>query len=465
MARYHYWQFIINQEGQPINNAEVSLYLAGTDTPAYVYSSEFGGNAINTTPQAMTNRAGYFEFWLGDDQESDGYPIGQKFKLQWEREGVASGSIDWLDIFPGFQPVDETSPDSNLKNRLISDELGHRWNSHAIHSVTNQGFPIHGLERVDPEKDDNLYNKVVNNVLIKELMEHKEDAIDHSDLIVDVEGILSGGGVLTGPITISLLNENITHNEVSGLQGGSITQRYHLNQSQHINLTNNTPSFNNVILTGEALLPDHAIKKDYVDNIAQGIYWQNSVIEFWDVEDLGFPDNPFDSDGIVDLEDGDRYISMGTLTDGPNSWQENYIYEWSVVQGWIEITPEKGYTLLVEEENRHYHYDGTEWIKFWAGFAWYLVTSSSVVSNRCGYLVDCRDGEVTLLFPENPSLGYRIDVLDFTNSSAINNIILDGNGDLIEGQPTFDIDVNGAGVQLVYTTPEFGWKVINEVYT
>jgi len=71
-------------------------------------------------------------------------------------------------------------------------------------------------------------------------------------------------------------------------------------------------------------------------------------------------------------------------------------------------------------------------------------------------LVDCSETSITLFFPSAPSLGYRIDVLDFTANSQINNIILDGNGKLIEGQLTLNVDVNGAGLQMVYTTDEYG---------
>lgn len=62
MARYHYWQFLVNQEGQPINAADINVYLAGTTTPANVYTSETGTAYTNTLPQASTNELGYFEF-------------------------------------------------------------------------------------------------------------------------------------------------------------------------------------------------------------------------------------------------------------------------------------------------------------------------------------------------------------------------------------------------------------------
>ena len=50
MSRFHYWQFLINKEGQPIPDANITVNLAGTDTSAYVYFDEFGSNTTNETP-------------------------------------------------------------------------------------------------------------------------------------------------------------------------------------------------------------------------------------------------------------------------------------------------------------------------------------------------------------------------------------------------------------------------------
>jgi len=60
---------------------------------------------------------------------------------------------------------------------------------------------------------------------------------------------------------------------------------------------------------------------------------------------------------VVDLNNGDRFISTKNYTDGPVTWQKDYIYEYYNLE-WIEIEPTRGFTVLVEEENRHYHYDG-----------------------------------------------------------------------------------------------------------
>jgi len=463
MSRYHYWQFLINQEGQPINNAEVSVYLAGTNTPVTVYVSEFGGDIVDEVPQTITNRAGYFEFWLGDDQESNGYPIGQKFKIRWNREGIASGSIDWVDIYPGFEPVNEENSDSTIKNKLISNALAYKWDSHASHTVVSHGYPIHGFTPVVLDESDNLFNKIINNEMGNRWEEHVKESINHRDLYIHTSGLLTGGGQLTDSVTINLEGAQVDHNNLNNIQGGSAAERFHLTNLQHSNLTSEFPSFTNVIISGSPSLPEHAVKKDYVDQVAQGIYWQNSIISFWDPEANGFPDFPDETDLVVDLNNGDRFISTKNYTDGPVTWQKDYIYEYYNLE-WIEIEPTRGFTVLVEEENRHYHYDGDKWIKFWAGFAWYLIDTDTFINNRSGYLVDCSETSITLFFPSAPSLGYRIDVLDFTANSQINNIILDGNGKLIEGQLTLNVDVNGAGLQMVYTTDEYGWKVINEVY-
>lgn len=205
MARYHYWQFLVNQEGQPINNAEISIYLAGTETPAYVYRSEFGDDVTDTTPQVYTNKSGYFEFWLADTEETEGYPIGQKFKLQWFREGISNGSIDWIDIYPGFAPVDETDEQETTKNKLVSNVLAKGWEDHSTWNVNSEGVPIHGIDRVDETDESTNKNKLVSNLLAKQWNELYEDYIDWRD---PQEEEIYPRNIRTG--------KTIDHNEVIG---------------------------------------------------------------------------------------------------------------------------------------------------------------------------------------------------------------------------------------------------------
>jgi len=178
MSRFHYWQFLINSEGQPIPDANISVYLAGTDAPANVYFDEFGSSKSSDAPQVITNNMGYFEFWIGDAAEEFGYQKGQKFKLEWEKPGVALGEIDWIDIFPHVVEVDETDPLSTAKNKVISNKLAYRWEQHRNHVVQDHGFPIHGIEIIN-ELDTNTFpNKLISNSLGKKWNDHVESSFD-----------------------------------------------------------------------------------------------------------------------------------------------------------------------------------------------------------------------------------------------------------------------------------------------
>ena len=100
MARIHFWSYMLNEEGQPLQGADVTIMLAGTIVPADIYLQEAGGASTDVAPQLVTNSEGYFEFWIGDVNEIAGYATPQKFKLVWEKSGVSSGQIDFIDILP-----------------------------------------------------------------------------------------------------------------------------------------------------------------------------------------------------------------------------------------------------------------------------------------------------------------------------------------------------------------------------
>jgi len=100
MARVHFWSHLIDDEGIPIQGADINIYLSESQSPAFVYASESTTTATNVVPQTTTNSEGFFEFWIGDVSESYGYSIPQKFKITWEKTGVAEGYIDYLDVLP-----------------------------------------------------------------------------------------------------------------------------------------------------------------------------------------------------------------------------------------------------------------------------------------------------------------------------------------------------------------------------
>lgn len=125
--RTHYWQYLVNEEGQPVNEADISIYLNGTSTAAWVYSQESGGSATNSSPQVQTNDEGYFEFWVADETESHGYAGTQKFAIEWSKPGVISdGGINDIIIYIAPDPVDETDTDTT-KNKLVSNYLANYW--------------------------------------------------------------------------------------------------------------------------------------------------------------------------------------------------------------------------------------------------------------------------------------------------------------------------------------------------
>jgi hypothetical protein len=130
MARSHFWQYIVNEEGQPVEAASISIYEAGTSTAAYVYTQNSGGSPTNTLPQATSNSEGLFEFWIANTSESQGYPSDQRFKVAWSKPGyVTAGEIDNIEIAAYPEEVDELDPVSTTKNKLVSNALAYKWDN------------------------------------------------------------------------------------------------------------------------------------------------------------------------------------------------------------------------------------------------------------------------------------------------------------------------------------------------
>jgi len=76
--------------------ADISIYLAGTDTPAIVYTSETGSYYVSSAPQLNTNENGEFEFYVDDTD----YDYTQKFKIVCSKPGYETKTWDYVSIFP-----------------------------------------------------------------------------------------------------------------------------------------------------------------------------------------------------------------------------------------------------------------------------------------------------------------------------------------------------------------------------
>ena len=172
--RVHFWQTLRDDSGGPVGGATISVYLAGTTTPATIYTDEIGGQIVNTAPQLKTNSAGFFEFWIGDDTELYGYDITQKFKIAWDKTGLVSSYIDYVAIVPAPLPssttVDETGT-SIVKDKLVSNYLAKTWTDH----VNDVSHIIHGIAECDTTSTDSIKNKLVSNAQTKNWTSYEID--------------------------------------------------------------------------------------------------------------------------------------------------------------------------------------------------------------------------------------------------------------------------------------------------
>jgi hypothetical protein len=222
MSRYHWWGFIVNEAGEPIENAEVTVKIAGTDVVANVYYDEYGNaNSVDTPalsagPQLSTLSNGYYEFWIGDVTETQGYANSEKFTLEWIRLGVAHGKIEYINIFPlGPQTypaaiVDCVDPSIKM-DKLISNYMACKWDQH-VDSVVIDGDGlltdnIHGLEFVRVDQLDEVENKIISNYHGWHWHEHRLSTVQNP---APPEGGLPNEGKPHGMAEVNPLNGSDT---------------------------------------------------------------------------------------------------------------------------------------------------------------------------------------------------------------------------------------------------------------
>ncbi len=239
MARRHYWQFLVTDEGKSIENAEITIYIAGTDDTAYVYADEIGGEAINSAPQTVTSRKGYFEFWISDTTELNGYNYNQKFKIGWNAPGVSAGYIDYIDVFStSVAEVDVTSNDT-LKNKAVSNFLAKGWEDHKTSAMFVNGVvSIHGIYQIDEflyddgVPDNTNINKLVSNVMGNSWSTHTNTIYDEffgwgfsldGGLLSDA----SGAGGQGNPHGIGFVDTSSTSTDINVLVSNALAKQWH----------------------------------------------------------------------------------------------------------------------------------------------------------------------------------------------------------------------------------------------
>ena len=176
MARIDYWQYLVDRQGRPLQDAEVRVYLAGTLIEADIYlNATFGSPTKSSTEDLKTNRYGFIQFWVGDQWEVEGgYTEDQQFKVVWQNtiDGITE-TIDDVYVFTPVRPI-EISDLDKTRDKVISNKQGHKWNRH-VDSIVPSASP-HDLEPVVWFDLYGKQNKVISNKLGYQMYEMAETA-------------------------------------------------------------------------------------------------------------------------------------------------------------------------------------------------------------------------------------------------------------------------------------------------
>jgi hypothetical protein len=171
MSRIDYWQYLLDNQGKPLQYTPVRVYLAGTLTEADIYlDSTFGSITKASTEDLKTDKYGFIQFWLGDKWETEGgYNETQTFKIRWYNavDGIYE-EIDNLYIFTPVRPIvisDSVKgvPSNKDKDKVISNTQGYDWDTH-VDLTLPSGSP-HGIAPVTFFQTGLLQSKVISNKL------------------------------------------------------------------------------------------------------------------------------------------------------------------------------------------------------------------------------------------------------------------------------------------------------------
>jgi hypothetical protein len=123
-----YWQYLLNEEGMPVNAATIQVRTAGGTTSAAsatIYKTH-SGTEIYQDGFLDTDESGYFSFWC----DSANYPLGIDIDIYWSKPGeITAGSVQNVYIPILYEQVDEGDSGDDGKDKLVSNALAHGWES------------------------------------------------------------------------------------------------------------------------------------------------------------------------------------------------------------------------------------------------------------------------------------------------------------------------------------------------
>lgn len=93
-------------------------------------------------------------------------------------------------------------------------------------------------------------------------------------------------------------------------------------------------------------------------------------------------------------------------------------------------------------------------------YVWVTVNSDYVVVSGIHLFVDTSIAPFTITLPAVPNVGDNVTFIDYAGTCGTNILTFDRNGNLIMGlAENLDIDVANAANSLIYSGPDFGWKI------
>ena len=111
-------------------------------------------------------------------------------------------------------------------------------------------------------------------------------------------------------------------------------------------------------------------------------------------------------------------------------------------------------------------YNGTQWTGLGGGNPWQTFTADGstalTVAANDRYFIDTTAAAQTVTLPAAPLTGDQVSFIDLAGTFDTNNLTIARNGLNIMGQAAdMTVDVEHAGIQLVYTGATNGWKLTN----
>lgn len=300
--KFHFWQFITNSDGVPIQDARIHIFksdqttkaiieaspvssgiLIDIDQSAYSYVGQTYTEIVSnyTTSDLITIESdsnGFFEFWVSDKGAENtltkGYDYTQLFTLAIIKSGFITTCIENINIFPINYSVTETDTTSTFKNKSVSNRIITLLDQHRTATYSSYPHDIYPASEasLETEVDWLTKNKLISNKHFIDLVNNTATVGSYNSKIV----------FLSGHIDENVSNLTEQTNRVTALSGEVI-----IINGDILDITNDIDNIESDIewLSGymsdniPTLINDLNIAESNIDNLNQDLNWLSGRIE------------------------------------------------------------------------------------------------------------------------------------------------------------------------------------------